>query len=236
MIVQSVDAPIAADDRVLLAVGRKSAQKISGIDGRKRAALFISRKDAPAGLAAVVVDTPAAVQLPWLAAAFPGRRRVVVARQPGRADRIDDELIAAAVVAGLDLLLVDVARPGDAVAAVDAALARPGGKAIVLFIADDAVITADTIAPLMQAAFRARVPVVGFSAYFKKVGAVAVVDTDVAQMVDEALAMATASVDCVAPCIAPQVASASARLVVDGRLAERLGIPVQAAAHVEVVR
>lgn len=233
----SIEASIEAvkgQDVVVLALGKKSAARVDRATAMKKAALFVSDKDAPAALAAVVVDVPLSSEVAWIARALPGRSRLVVARQPRRAD-LDAALAAAAAAASLNLVLVDVNVPGEAVPAIDAALAKPGGKAVLLFVADDAVITADTIAPLMQSAFRARVPVVGFSSYFARVGAVAVVATDVAAMVDEALALARAPA-CTAPCAAPHVASASAHLSVDGRLAERLGVPVQAGDHVEVSR
>ncbi len=233
--VQGVDEALVADGAAVLAVGKKSAHKLEAENVGKRAALLISNKDAPAQTAAVVVDVPLATQLPWIARALPGRPRLVVARQPARND-IDAGLLAAAAAAGLVVDIVDVKAPGEAVPAVEAALSRPGAKAILLLIADDVVVTADTIAPLMQAAFRARVPVVGFSAYFAKVGAVAVVTADVATAATEALALALAqtSSSCAPAC--PHVTSASARLVVDGRLAGRLGIPVQDGPHIEVRR
>lgn len=230
--VQTADQAIVNDGSVVLAVGKKSARVVEAAGVARRAALFVSAKDAGADTASVVVDVPFAQELPWIARALPGRSRLVVARNPNRTD-VDKDLEAAAVAAGFVLALVDVKAPGDAVPAVEAALTKPGsGKPILLLIADDAVVTADTIAPLMQAAFRARAPVVGFSAYFAKVGAVAVVTSDAARMAQEALALAQTS--CSKDC--PHVVSDSAHLLVDGRLAERLGIPVQDGPHVEVRR
>jgi len=220
------------DDVVVLAVGKKSARAVALSPVPRKAALFVSHADAPPNLAAVVVDVPVADQMAWLARALPGRNRVVVARHPARGPAVDPTLKAAAAAAGLTLLLVDVATPGAAVPAVAAALDRPGGKAVLLLVADDAVITADTIAPLMQAAFRSRTPVVGFSTYFAKVGAVAVVTTNTAVMAGEALALAIST----AGGPPPHHSSTSAGLLVDGRLAERLGIPVQDGPHIEVRR
>jgi hypothetical protein len=225
------------DDVVVLAVGKKSARAVALSPLPRKAALFVSHADAPPNLAAVVVDVPVADQLTWIAQALPGRSRVVVARHPARGPVVDPPLRAAATAAGLTLLLVDVTAPGDAVPAVAAALDRPGARAVLLFLADDAVVTADTIAPLMQAAFRSRTPVVGFSSYFAKVGAVAVVTTDAAVMANEALALAMSTPDAAAA--GPPAAhrsSASAGLLVDGRLAERLGIPVTDGPHIEVRR
>lgn len=226
--------PGPSEDVVVLALGKKSARAVAGAPIAKKAALFVSHADAPADLAAVVVDVPLADQMMWIARALPGRSRLVIARNPARAATVDATLKSAAAAAGLTLLLVDVASPGGAVPAVAAALDRPGGKAVLLLLADDAVVTADSIAPLMQAAFRARVPVVGFSLYFAKVGAVAVVSTDTAVVAGEALALALrAPVKGEAP---PHKSSTSAGLLVDGRLAERLGIPVQSGPHIEVRR
>lgn len=231
--VQGVDDPLpsAADDVVVLAVGKKSARALAASTLPHKAALFVSSADAPANLAAVVVDVPVADQMAWIARALPGRSRLVIARNPARA-AVDETLKTAAAAAGLTLMLVDVATPGEAVPAVSAALDRPGGKAVLLLLADDAVVTADTIAPLMQAAFRARVPVVGFSSYFAKVGAVAVVTTDVAVMAGEALTLARQAGEAATA----HNSSASAGLLVDGRLAERLGIPVQSGPHIVVRR
>jgi ABC-type uncharacterized transport system substrate-binding protein len=233
--VQRFDEPLpgAADDVVVLAVGKKSARAVAASALPRKAALLVSSADAPVNLAAVVVDVPLADQMAWIARALPGRSRLVIARNPARAGS-DETLKSAAAAAGLTLLLVDVTTPGEAVPAVAAALDRPGGKAVLLLVADDAVVTADTIAPLMQAAFRARAPVVGFSLYFAKVGAVAVVSTDTAVMAGEALALALrAPVHGETP---GHRSSASAGLLVDGRLAERLAIPVQSGPHIEVRR
>jgi ABC-type uncharacterized transport system substrate-binding protein len=222
------------DDVVVLAVGKKSARAVALSPITHKAALFVSHADAPPNLAAVVVDVPFADQLAWIAHALPGRSRVVVARHSARGPVVDPTLKAAAAAAGLTLLLVDVAAPGEAVPAVAAALDRPGARAVLLLLADDAVVTADTIAPLMQAAFRSRTPVVGFSSYFAKVGAVAVVTTDAAVMANEAIALAISAAPGAATIA--HVSSASAGLLVDGRLAERLGIPVTDGPHIEVRR
>ncbi len=191
-------------------------------------------RDAPAGVPTVTLDAPFASQMTWLRTAFPGRTRVIVPR--GRRDD-DVGLAAAARAAGLTLELVDVDSAGECVPAVDAAL-KKRGPAIILLVPDPVAVTPDTVAPLVQDALAARAPVAGFSTYFLKVGAIAAVDVDAAAMARQALALAVsagARGDGGAR-QAAVVAPASGHLVVDGRLAERLGIAVRSGPGVEVRR
>jgi hypothetical protein len=202
---------LARTDITLLGLGRESCAHL--------AAAATSRR------ACIDQVAPAAQQLALVARGFPGRTRVIVLRDPAR--RADDEALrGAAAAAGLTLVLVDVASPGEAVPAFVAALRAPGPPSILLALPDTTVLTADTVAPLSQAALSARVPLVGTSGYFLKIGAVAAVVVDGAGAARAALAVARGE----------GRPPTRVSMLVDGRLAQRLGIPVRAGDGIEVRR
>jgi len=188
------------------------------------------RASETSSLSSVVVDVAFTEQLAWIAHAFPGRPRVVI---PRHGTVHDAALTDAARAAGVELQLVDVRAPGEAVPAVQAALRKSG--AIVLLIPDPVVVTADTIAPLAKTALDARAPLVGFASYFLRVGALAAVSFDTTDMARAALALARADTTGGASGAIVK-GPPNAKLVVDGKLAERLGVTVRAGANIEVKR
>ena len=214
------------EGRTVLALGPKSAALLARSGTGPRAALVPRARDAPAGLAAVTLEIPFGRQLAWLASAFPDRRRVLVVRGDKAAD---PELRGAARQAGFTLELADVARAGEAVPAAQAVLQRGRRGAILWLLPDPIAVTADTLSPLLQTSLAYRVPSVGFSRYFLRAGALAAVVVDYRAAALQAVALARAGEARVEP-------AAAARLVVDGRLAERLGIAVGAGAGIEVNR
>lgn len=212
------------DDALWLAVGRGAAPALAAATPRRRAALLV-RAGEGAGLPAVVMEVPVERQLAWLADAFPGRRRVLVPRRPGSA--VDEPLLAAAAKHGLQLELVDVQRPAETVPALQQALRRGSAPALIFLVPDTTALTADTLAPLAQTALEARAPLVGFASYFLRIGALAAVVSDAGPMARQAAALAQAGA-------VVEEAPRAARLLVDGRLAERLGVAVRAGPGVEV--
>lgn len=214
------------DGTVWLALGKGAATALAAAPQRLRAALLV-RTGESAGLPAVVVDVPLDVQLGWLATAFPGRTRVLVPRRP--AGSVDAALRSAAAAHGLTLELVDVMRPGETVPALQAALRRSGAPAVIFLVPDATALTPDTLAPLAQTALEARAPLVGFSAYFLRIGALAAAVSDVGATARQAATLARSG-------LVVEEAPHAARMVVDGRLAERLGIPVREGPGVEVRR
>lgn len=218
--------PGSDDDALWLALGKGAAPALAAATPRRRAALLVRHGEA-AGLPAVVVDVPVDAQLGWLAAAFPGRSRVLVPRRPGSG--VDELLRAAAASHGLRLELVDVERPGETVPALQAALRRGSAPALVFLVPDSTALTADTLAPLAQMALEARAPLVGFSPYFLRIGALAAVASEVGPSARQAAALALSGQPV-------EEAPRAARLLVDGRLAERLGVAVRESPGVEVRR
>jgi ABC-type uncharacterized transport system substrate-binding protein len=220
---------------VFLAAGPKSARALASwspsTTAPKRAAFLVKSADAPANIAAVSLDAPLAQQMAWLKSAFPGRSRVIVPRSDAHGDA---EIKDAAQKAGLTLALVDVKSPGEAVPAVDDALKKSSTPSMILLVPDAVAVTPDTVAPLVQDALSLRTPVVGFSTYFLKVGAIAAVAVDAAAMAKQAIALAVSQASPAASVAV--VAPESGHLVVDGRLAERLGVAVRDGAGVEVRR
>jgi len=216
---------------VRLALGPKSALKLAGAPGPKAAAL-LHGWDVPPELAAVTLEPVPAELCGWLASAFPGRRRLLVLRgadaQPPARKVAVGALLAAARAAGLEVDAPEVASAGEAVPRLEASLQSERGEAIVFLAPDPAAVTADTLPPLLETAAGLRVPSVVSSPYFLKSGALAAVEPDAAASAVAAVQLAVSGAHAVQP--------APARLVVDGRLAERLGVPVAAGPHVEVRR
>lgn len=217
------------DDAALtlwLALGPRSARALAKAAPGPRGAALLTGREVPSGMPALTLDPP----LPWLlgrvGTAFPGRRRLIVVRRKGAAVR-DEEVLAAARGAGFRLELHSAANPGEAVPALEEALRRDRRGAIVLLLPDPNVVTADSIAPLAVSGLAFRVPVVGFSGYFLRAGALAAVAVDYRALGVEALSLIRAGNNVSATPFA-------ARLVVDGRLAERLGIVVATGDGVEV--
>ncbi len=216
------------DGRTWIAMGPRSARLLASATPRARAALLLRRNQVPEGLAAVTLQVPYARQLAWIRQAFPGRYRIVVLRKPGGS--VDDAALRSAAKAlDLGLVLADVSSGGDAVPALETALRERRGSTLLLLLPDPVAVSTDTVAPLIQTALAARAPVVGFSDYFLRVGALAAVALDYRACGRQALVLATEAEPRSAP-------PATARLLVDGRLAERLGITVEAGPGVEVRR
>jgi hypothetical protein len=229
-VVTSDKAPLNTPDdgAIWLAAGPKSAALLGRASQRKRAAFMLRAAESPANVPAVVLDVAIVDQLGWIGAAFPGRTRVVVPRDPSRAS-FDEALTNAAKAAGLEINIVDVRAPGEAVPAVQQGLKKGSAPAIVLLVPDATVVTADTIAPLAKTALDARVPIVGFASYFLRVGALAAVSFETPAAARMALELARGgSIE--------QRAPPGARLVVDGKLAERLGVAVRTGPGIEVKR
>src|SRR5262249_45639355 len=151
--------------------------------------------------------------------AFPGRTRLVVVRSPAFGAAHDAALVAAAKARGFSLAFGDAASAGEVVPALEAALRQGSGPAVVWLLPDNQSITADSVAPLIQEALARRVPVVGFSAYFLRVGAVAAVTVDYAGLGKQAAQLAQAGT-------LHREAPTAARLIVDEKLAQRLGVVV----------
>lgn len=235
-LVDDANALATKDGTVFLAAGKRSAAALaaaSSSSSRSSAAFLVKRADAPSTIASVVLEPSPEAQLAWARIAFPGRTRVVMPRN----DKRDDEAWQqAAKRTGMTLVLVDVRAPGEAVPALAAAL--PGAPSIIVFVADPIAVTPDTVAPLVQSALASRTPAIGFASYFLKVGALAAVHVDVGasalQALDLALAppLAIGSPSTTSLAVAPT----NGRLVVDGKLAERLGVVTREGAGVEVRR
>lgn len=221
---------------VFLAAGKRSARALARTSIASKAAFLVKREDAPPGIAAVVLEPSPEQQLGWARTAFPGRMRVIVPRSPSGAQaREDGRWQAAAEHAGLTLVFVDVNSPGEAVPALEAALKGP--PSLIVFVADAVAVTADTIAPLLRSALASRTPAIGFSSYFLKVGALGAIAVDAGAMAAQALRLASGAraSGALSGELGP-ISPDSARLIVDGKLAERLGVITRVGPGVEVRR
>ncbi len=175
--------PVAGE--IVIALGPKSASMLAKSSKRGAAAL-VRRSEAPPRIPSVTVDVPPTEQIPWIRQAFPGRSRVVILQ--GKADLDVEALRALAPTLRFSVVAVD--RPENAVFALKRALEVDRDRTVVWLLPDSGVITANTIGPLAQQALSARVPIVGFSGYFLRVGALAAVQTDYRKMGSAALATA----------------------------------------------
>ena len=217
----------ATADDVWLAVGPKAALWLATVKSSKRAAVLVRTSEIPPQLAGVSLEVPLEKQAQWLKTAFPGRRRLVAIRSAAFGAQHDAEVNQAARAAGFTLSLGEAASAGEVVPALEAALRQGSGPAVVWLLPDNSAITADSVAPLIQEALARRIPVVGFSAYFLRVGAVAAVTVDYGGLGKQAALLAQSGTG-------QHAAPMAARLVVDVKLAQRLGIVVAAGDGVEL--
>lgn len=216
----------------LVALGPRSARLLTELKPGRGAAALVQASDVPKGLSHVALEIPLDVQALWLKRGFPGRNRLVVLRRPqGTVD--DDALKEAVKMHGLDVDLVDVGDASEAVFALERALRRDRQRAVVWLLADPAVITGETVAPLIQVALSARVPIVGFSGYFLKAGAVGAMRTDFGKMGEDAVALAEHAAEGARP---DKLTPPGAHLALNERLAERLGIVLGSGSGLERIR
>jgi len=224
----ALDERLTRSAEVWVALGARSARRLAQSQVPNAAAMLLQATDVPEGIAAVTLDVPAYKQLLWIRTAFTQRRRVVVLRQ--RSGPVQEApVLAAANKLQLTVHWVEIDSPGEAVPALEKALRGHGRDSVLWLVPDPVAVNSDTVSPLAQAALAARVPVVGFSPYFLQIGALAAVKIDSTDAARQALRLAKSGTAKVVP---PD----AAHLVVDGRLAERLGIAVQAGEGVEVRR
>lgn len=209
-----------------LAMGPRSARWLAQASAKKKAALFVRRNQVPANLSAVTLEVTYRQQMTWMKQAFPGRHRLIVLRQPSDAAK-DAAMLQAAEQSGFDLLLADVQKTGDAVPVFNSALRKRSRSAVFWMLPDPVVVSTDTVAPLIKTALAARIPVIGFTDYFLRIGALAAVVVDYGACAQQALELADAETVSVA---SPRVA----KFVVEGRLAERLGIAIGSGDNIEV--
>jgi putative ABC transport system substrate-binding protein len=220
-------AAAAGAEEVWLALGPQSALLVSTVKTAHKSATLLRQMDLPAGMPGATLEVPLVRQAAWLRVAFPGRRHAVALMQPGRAAGQEERIRAAAHANGLQVILAEASTAAEVVPALEAALRQMPGPGMVWLMSDTTVITADTIGPLVQEALSRRVPVVGFSPYFLKVGAVAAVQVDYTELGKQALRLANQSK-------VEQQAPEHAHLVVVGGLAQRLGVTVAPGKGVEV--
>jgi ABC-type uncharacterized transport system substrate-binding protein len=217
----------AGDDDVWIALGPRAAAWMVGVKSVHRAAALVRSNEIPTGLPGVSLEVPLEKQAQWLKTAFPGRRRLVVLRSAEFGAAQDAAITSAARAAGFTLSLGEAANAGEAVPALEAALRQGSGPALVWLLPDNRSITSDSVAPLIQEALSRRIPVVGFSPYFLRVGAVAAVSVDYAGLGKQAVVLAQSGQVLRQP-------PAPARLVVDEKLAQRLGVVVAGGDGVEL--
>lgn len=216
----------------LVALGPRAARLLAEVRPGRGAAALVQASDVPKGLSHVALEVPLSVQAGWLKQAFPGRSRLVVLGREG--GTVDDEALKAAAQAhDLTLDVVDVGEANEAVFALERALRRDRQRAVVWLLADPGVITGETVAPLTQVALSARVPVVGFSSYFLKAGALGAVRTDFGKMGEAAVELAEQAAGG-AP--TTTLSPPGAHLALNERLAERLGIVLGSGPSLERIR
>jgi hypothetical protein len=188
----------------------------------------VRRAEVPPELAAVAFETPLEAQLRWVKTAFPGRRRIVVLGAPQAVGLDASRMIGLGKEIGLELEPVAPRAPSEIVFALSDALRRDSRPALVLLLPDKDAFRTEMLGPLLQAALDARAPAIGFLATFLNMGAIAAVATDPRALALQAVELARSKKATVVP--------PAAHLVVDGRLAERLGIPVAGGPGIEVER
>jgi len=223
------DALTRADGAHVVALGPRAAARVEGLRAEHAAVALVRASEHTGALPVVDLEVSRATQAQWIARAFPGRTRVLV---PTRAPSDDPVLTSACARAGLTCERVVVDGPKETVFALERALRRDRQQALVWLLPDPGVVAGETVSALVELSIQARAPLVGFSMSFVKAGAAAAIRTDFAEMGVAARALAAAAPSSETRRIDPP----GARLVVNGRLADKLGITVARGEGVEVER
>jgi putative tryptophan/tyrosine transport system substrate-binding protein len=128
-----------------------------------------------ANITGVVLEFPVEIELHWLQRMLPGLRNVGVLFNPAEnQDRID-EATRAAKEMGLTLHARRVTTPKDLPGALDSLSNRAD---ILWGVADQVVLTPQTVRPILLFSLHNRIPFVGLSATWVKAGALYALDRD----------------------------------------------------------
>jgi hypothetical protein len=210
----------AGVDDLWVALGSRAAMLVAKAPGSRKAAALVKTAEVPPGLSAVTLEVDANRLAGWLTTAFAPRRRL--------AFLVGSAASSWSATPGT-IELVRVRSSADAVSTLARALSGREKESVVYVAPDPGFVTADSVPPLIEAALAARVPIVGFSPYFLRLGALAAIDIDFGAAAVQALRLAQSGRVFI---VAPDVV----RLVVDGRLSERLGVAVHGGDEIEVRR
>lgn len=219
----------------VVALGPRAAARVEALHVENAAAALLRATDHTGTLPVVDLEVSRTTQAAWIARAFPGRTRVLV---PTRSTTDDPALVEACARANLTCERVVVEGPKETVYALERALRRDRQQALVWLLPDPGVVAGETVAALVELTIQARAPLVGFSMSFVKAGATAAIRTDFTEMGAAARALAADDVTPGTPSssVKRRVDPPGARLVVNGRLADKLGITVARGEGVEVER
>ncbi len=182
------------------------------------------------------LDPPVAVQFAYLRRLLPQSARVGVLFHRRETGGVVDAAGVEAPRHGFTLAPREVADPHDTLAVFTALV---GEVDVVWAVADSFVFAPQTTAPLILAALRHRVPVVGLSAAHVRSGALAALSSDYAATGERAAAMALRVLHGENAASIPVDHPRTVRLAVNLRTAQHLGItipPDLVAEAIEVVR
>lgn len=129
-------------------------------------------------ISALFLDQPPGRQLELIRQALPGRTRVGIILGPNSANELD-RFSAAADTRGLTLAAEQVARETALFPALQRVLADSD---VLLALPDPQLINAETARNLLLTSFRARTPMIGYSAAYVRAGALAAVYSTPAQL------------------------------------------------------
>lgn len=230
----------APETYLWLALGPRAAAQLAGSRVQHRAAFLVPDEALPPSLTAVRLTPDLARQLSWLRHAFPGRHRLLVLRHQDHRDSAQN-LSLAAQQAGFQLDIVRVNNADEAVPALSAAMQKQRSASLLWLLPDPQVLTTNSVVALVHSALAARVPSVGFSDYFLRIGAVAAVHLDYPACAKQAIDLARQdppvdnTIDA-NPDATIHFGPQASHLLVDQRLAERLGITVRGGTEIELLR
>jgi len=172
------------------------------------------------------LDVPFDEQFGLLARLVPKVHRIGIVSHPEETGTVVNAARQAAEKAGLQLEVRDVDKPENAVPVFEKLLTEADAM---VAVADSHVFTAETTGPLILAALRERVPLLGLSAAQVRSGALAALGCDYAENGRQAAALAVRVLQGErAGSIAPSVPQ-HLSITLNARTAEHLGVTIAAA-------
>ena len=158
---------------------------------------------------------------------FPRARRIGVIFDPGQTGGYAREAAAAAAGLGLTLVPREITRPAE----LQRRLEELRGQVDLLWLLPDStVLQAANLDVLLLASFESRLPLSGFARKYVELGAVAAAHLDPAAMGAQAAGMFAAALDqAAAPAAARWRYAVGARLVVNQKVARKMGLDLDPA-------
>lgn len=216
--------------RAVLAIGVQAREAVGGL--REVPVLLAMAPQAERWVAAqpnrigIEMALPPRRNLETLRTVFPQAKRVGVVYDPAQAGDYVREALSAAPELGLTLEAREIARPAELQHAIDSLRARVD---VFWVLPDPTVLQGENLNLLLLASFESRIPLFGFARKYAELGAVAAMQLDPAGLGAQAAALLHEP-RVGAPAETRHVFARDARLVLNERVARKMGLTIGPAA------